>query len=141
MLFASLIKTYSSVLPKAFSCTSHRQRVNNRSQPSPIDRRRSRHPPIICHMRKTCEFEVSVLRCRMSSATRKFVEQPLCSKVSLQNLLQNGGEFLNLLGGIIRCPGKNELIHHVFQAPIGLLIIAPSIASSFTTYRHKATIN
>ena len=77
----NLVEYSVFVLQKTFSCISHRQRVSHRSQPS-IDRERSRHSPIICHMRKTCEFEVSVLRCRMQSATRNFVELPLCSKIS-----------------------------------------------------------
>ena len=78
---SKLIVSLFLFFKKTFSSTSHRQRVSHRSQPS-IDRERSRHSPIICHMRKTCEFEVSVLRCRMQSATRSFIELPLCSKIS-----------------------------------------------------------
>ena len=127
-------------LLKKLFCTSHRQRVNNRSQPS-IDRGRTRHPSIICHMRKTCEFEVSVFRCWMLSATRKFVESPLCSKVPFLNLLQNGGEFLNLSVGIIQCSGKPRVDSPCIYASMGLFIIAPSIVSPFTTYLQSATIN
>ena len=81
---SKLIVSLFLFFKKTFSSTSHRQRVSHRSQPS-IDRERSRHSPIICHMRKTCEFEVSVLRCRMQSATRSFVELPLCSKISFRS--------------------------------------------------------
>ena len=101
----NLVEYSVFVLQKTFSCISHRQRVSHRSQPS-IDRERSRHSPIICHMRKTCEFEVSVLRCRMQSATRSFVELPLCSKISSLVLLKIRGEFLNLFCGIVQRPGS-----------------------------------
>ena len=81
---SKLIVSLFLFFKKTFSSTSHRQRVSHRSQPS-IDRERSRHSPIICHMRKTCEFEASVLRCRMQSATRSFIELPLCSKISFRS--------------------------------------------------------
>ena len=88
----NLVEYSVFVLQKTFSCISHRQRVSHRSQPS-IDRERSRHSPIICHMRRTCEFEVSVLRCRMQSATRCSVELPLCSKISFLTLLKMAVNF------------------------------------------------
>ena len=49
--------------------------------------------------------------------------------------------FSTLYSASFHAKEKNELIHHMRYASIGLLIIAPSIAFPLTTYRHRATIN